>query len=72
MSTTEQQIIEASREIGGIAGSNCHFTAGLARLFDNGDQRFLDTSIKDFISIYREYQESFNRVHGTSEIEKPC
>ncbi len=65
--TTEQQIIEACQEIGGIAGSNGHFTAGLARWFDNGDQRFLDTTIKDFLSLYREYRETFNRIHGSSE-----
>ena len=67
MNTTEQQIIEVCRELGGIAGSNCHFTAGLARLYDNGDQPFLDTPIKDFLSVYREYRERFNRVHGSSE-----
>jgi hypothetical protein len=34
---------------------------------NNGDQRFLDTPIKDFLSVYREYRESFNHVHGSSE-----
>jgi len=67
MNTTEQQIIETCRELGGIAGSSGHFTAGLARLYDNSDDNFMDVSIKDFLSVYREYRESFNRVHGSSE-----
>ncbi len=64
--STEQKLIEVCQEIGSIAGSNCHFTAGLARLLDNGGQQLLDMTVRDLLSLSREYRETFNRVHGPS------
>lgn len=65
---TEKLLIEVCQEIGQIAGgSNCHFTAGLARLLDNGGERLLDKTVGDLLSLYREYREDFNRVHGGTE-----
>lgn len=63
---TEDQLIEVCQEIGSIAGSNGHFTAGLARLLDNGGQPLLEMKVGDLLSISREYSETFNRVHGAS------
>lgn len=61
---TEDQLIEVCREIGGISGSNGHFTAGLARLLDNGEQPLLDMKVGELLSLFKEYKETFNRVHG--------
>lgn len=66
---TEDQLIEVCREIGGISGSNSHFTAGLARLLDNGGQEFLTMTVGELLSLSREYKETFNRVHGAQKQE---
>jgi hypothetical protein len=64
MDTTENQLIEACREIGTIAGSNGLFTAGLARLLNNGNQSVMEMTVQDLLSLSREYKEIFNRIHG--------
>ncbi|HCE68394.1 MAG: hypothetical protein A2X82_20145 [Geobacteraceae bacterium GWC2_55_20] len=61
---TETQLIEVCQEIGSIAGSNGHFTAGLARLLDNGDQPLLSMTVGELLSLSREYREVFNRIHS--------
>lgn len=68
---TEDQLIEVCREIGGIPGSNNHFTAGLARLLDNGRQAILTMTVGELLSLFREYKETFNRVHDASKTETP-
>lgn len=65
---TEAQLIEVCQEIGGISGSNGHFTAGLARLLDNGEQSLLTMKVGELLTLSREYRENFNRVHGASKI----
>lgn len=62
---TETQLTEVCQEIGNIAESNCHYTAGLARLLDKGEQPILDMKVGELLSLAREYKEVFNRVHGT-------
>jgi hypothetical protein len=64
MNETEQQIIDVCQELGGIASSNGHFTAYMARLFDNGDEQILSMKVGDLLSLYREANEDFNRVHA--------
>jgi hypothetical protein len=60
---TETELIEVCREIGNIATSNGHFTAGLARLLDNGNQDLLAMTVTELLALSREYQEVYNRVH---------
>jgi len=60
---TEDQLIEVCQEIGGISGSNGHFTAGLARLLDNGRQSLIDMTVGELLQLSREYKEVFNRIH---------
>lgn len=64
---TEDQLIEVCREIGGISGNNGHFTAGLARLLDNGGQSLLTMTVSELLSLSRENKETFNKVHGASK-----
>jgi hypothetical protein len=64
MKTTEQQIIEVCRELGGVAGSNSGYTSYLARLLENGYVDVLEMKIGDLIKLSREANESFNRVHA--------
>lgn len=66
---TENLLIEVCREIGGISGSNSHFSAGLARLLDNGGQAILTMTVGELLSLSREYKETFNRVHGALKLE---
>lgn len=62
---TEKELIDVCQEIGGIAESNGHFTAGVARLLDTGDVRLLEMKVGDLLLLSREYNEIFNRVHGS-------
>ena len=64
MTDTENQIIEVCRELGGIASSNGSFTFGLACLLNKKDESILNLTVKNFLSITREYSAVFNRVHG--------
>ena len=64
MEPTESLLIDTCQELGRIAECNCHFTAYLARLIDNGDEGLLNMKIGDFLSWTREATERFNRVHS--------
>jgi len=64
ISETENEIIEVSRAIGSIAGSNAHFTAELARLLDNGSQPLVCMQIGELLLLLGEYKKTFNRIHG--------
>jgi len=64
MTTTEQQLVSACQELGGIAGSNSGYTSYLARLLENGDVDVLSMKIGDLIKLSREANERFNRVHA--------
>lgn len=66
--TTEQNIIEVCQEIGSIATSNGHYTAGLALLLDNGGQQLLDITVRNLLLKSREYREVFNRVHNNQAV----
>ena len=67
---TENDLVEVSRAIGSIAGCNGHFTAGLARLLDNGNQTLVCMQIGELLLLLDEYKETFNRVHGGCDAEK--
>ena len=62
--TTEQELIEVCREIGGIAGSNGHFTDGLARIIEATGKSIQDLSVCELLHLAREYNKTFNRIHS--------
>lgn len=64
MTTTEQQLVSACQELGGIAGSNSGYTSYLAMLLDNGSVDVLSMEVGDLIKLSREASESYNRVHA--------
>ncbi|MHB8121440.1 MAG: hypothetical protein ACYDG4_04720 [Desulfuromonadaceae bacterium] len=64
MNATEQQLVTACRELGGIAGSNSGFTSYLATLLDNGSVDVLSMNVGDLLKLSREANERFNRVHS--------
>lgn len=63
--TTEQQLIEACREIGNIVGSNSSFTAGLALKIKATGKQISDLTVCELLSLAREYKETFNQIHAT-------
>lgn len=62
--TTENEIIDVCAEIGGVAESNCHYTAGLARLIDATGKTVDDLTVRELIQIITSYRDTFNRIHS--------
>lgn len=62
----EMELVEICQEIGNIAGSNSHYTMGLARLMHDKNICLIDMRIGELILLSREYKETFNRIHGMS------
>jgi hypothetical protein len=62
--TIESQLIEVCQEIGLIAESNCHFTAGLALKIEATGKNIVDLTICELMHLNRDYSEIFNRIHS--------
>jgi hypothetical protein len=64
MNATESELIDACQELGGIASSNGHFTAGLARIIEATGKAIPDMTVSELLHLAREYNETFNRIHS--------
>jgi hypothetical protein len=64
MTTTEQQLIGACMEIGGIPEANGHFTAGLARRIEATGKSVDELTVGELLRIINEHREWFNEVHA--------
>jgi hypothetical protein len=59
MTTTEQQLIEVSREIGALAGCNSSFTAGLAQIIDATGLDIQDMPLCELLRRIRDYRKAY-------------
>lgn len=59
----EAQLIKASREIGSIAGSNGHFTSGLAEHIERTGKSVMDLTVGELIGLSADYRDYYNRFH---------
>ncbi len=62
--TPEEQFIEACQIIGGIAESNCHYTAGLTFRINETGKSFDQLTLSELIRLKKEYSNYYNRVFG--------
>ena len=64
MKTTEQQLIEACKEIGAIAGCNGSFTHGLSLKIQATGKQISDMTICELLHIMDDYRTIYNRHHA--------
>ncbi len=62
--TEELQLIEAAQIIGGIAESNCHFTAGLARRISETGKTVEELTVAELIALDTAHSEFYNKLFG--------
>lgn len=65
---TEKLLIDFCQELGGIAESNCHYTAGLARLIEQQGQAVGNMTVIGLLKLSREYTKTFNEIHGGNHV----
>ena len=58
------ELVEICQQIGRIAESNCHYTAGLARSIHAGGKSVEQLTIAELLQLNSDYKETFNRIHG--------
>ena len=61
---TENQLIEVCREIGGVAGCNGSFTAGLSRRIEGAGKSVTELTVGELCMFISEYQDFYNHIHG--------
>jgi hypothetical protein len=61
---THTKLIELCREIGGIAGCNGHYTAGLSRRIEATGKPLEELTLAELVNLSREHNAFYNRVHG--------
>lgn len=61
---TEMQLIEVCREIGGVAGCNGMFTAGLMRRIEDTGKSVDELTVGELCFFIREYQDFYNHIYG--------
>jgi hypothetical protein len=61
---THTKLIELCQEVGGIAGCNGHFTAGLSRRIEATGKPLEELTLGELVALSREYSVYYNRVHG--------
>ncbi|WP_305907180.1 hypothetical protein Q9L42_017290 [Methylomarinum sp. Ch1-1] len=69
ISTTETQakelaLIDVCLEIGDIAGSNCHYTAGLNRRIEQTGKSVEQLTVAELLQLHREFNTQFNAIYG--------
>lgn len=64
MTETEKLLIAVSQTIGTIAGSNCHFTAGLAAKIEQAGKPIGALTVDALIGHITEYKAVYNRAHS--------
>jgi len=52
-------------EIGGIAETNCHYSAGLSRHIAALGKPIEALTVGELLALHRDYNDCFNRVHAT-------
>ena len=57
--------IDVCMEIGGIAGCNCHYTAGLSRRIAETGKGIEDLTVRELLGIHREYNKFFNELYDS-------
>ena len=61
---THTRLIELCREIGGIAGCNGHYTAGLSRRIEATGKPVELFTLGELVTLSREYNLFFNKIHS--------
>jgi len=61
---TQTKLIELCREIGGIAGCNGHFTAGLSKRIEATGKPLEELTLAELVALSREHNASYNKIHG--------
>jgi len=61
---TALDFLYACQEIGGIAESNGHYTAGLTRQIEQTGKAFEQLTIAELLTLHRDYNAQFNRLQA--------
>ena len=61
---THTKLIELCQEIGGIAGCNGHYTAGLSRRIEATGKPVEELTLAELVALSREYNAFYNKAHG--------
>ena len=61
---THTRLIELCREIGGIAGCNGHYTAGLSRRIEATGKPLEELTLAELVALSREHTHFYNRVRS--------
>lgn len=67
MNTTERELLDASREIGGICGMAAWASDQLADLVKQTGKSVGDLTIAELIALRREHAESVRRIYATTQ-----
>jgi hypothetical protein len=60
---TYPELLEASKAIGGIYGSNSHYTEGLARRIEATGKKVADLTVGELMQLHAEYNAYYNKIH---------
>ena len=64
---TELSMIEYCLEIGRIAESNCHYTAGLDRKIQATGRTIKALTVGELLELNRQYNKDFNAMYGVTQ-----
>lgn len=60
---TLTELLEASKAIGGIYGSNSHYTEGLARRIEATGKSVMELTVAELMQLHDEYSAYYNQIH---------
>jgi hypothetical protein len=60
---TLPELLEASKAIGGIYGSNSHYTEGLARRIEATEKKVPDLTVGELMQLHAEHNAYYNQIH---------
>lgn len=66
-SPTELSMIESCLEVGSIAESNCHYTAGLDRKIQATGKAVEDLTVGELLTVHRQYNKEFNSMYRVTQ-----
>ena len=61
---THDRLVELCQEIGGIAGCNGHYTAGLSRRIEATGKPVEELTLVELVALSHEYNVFYNKAHG--------
>jgi hypothetical protein len=59
----EIELIEICAEIGTVARTNAHFTAGMAREIEKTGLAIKSLTVGGLLALIRQHRETYNRLH---------